>query len=61
MCGLTTNYMVHISSSRYDIYMVIWRSGHLAGKTVLKKGKLFAGKNEVPLERHCRPSGPGGK
>ena len=40
---------------------VIWRSGHFAGKTALKKGKLFAGKNEIPLDRHCRPSGPGGK
>ncbi|GGA38497.1 hypothetical protein [Dyella nitratireducens] len=40
---------------------VIWHSSHFAGKTVLKKGRLFAGKDEVVVDRQCRPSGPGGK
>jgi len=34
---------------------------HFTGKTVLKKGRLFAGKSEVAVDQRCRPSAPGGK
>jgi hypothetical protein len=38
---------------------VIWHSSHFGGKTVFRKGRLFAGKSEISTDKRCRPLAAG--
>ncbi|RUL77711.1 hypothetical protein [Dyella choica] len=40
---------------------VIWRSVNFSGKTVLKQGRLVAGKSGIAVDKRCRPLGSGNK